>query len=207
MAGVNDSNTFLNESEEALKGFETFLERAGNSDLAPQAELEIGEIYYSKQAQYSKVILFYQRLLDKHKFQSDDEAKFMYRIARSHFMSNRIRPSIEWLEKLITRYPKSPIFDQAQFDLANSWYALGDTDRNAYSKALKLFQELAQKTEQKNHSLYVQSIFGEASTLEEIDQFDEAYALLQKIQNDYPAPNVIKIRMQSIEERKKKKRK
>jgi TolA-binding protein len=198
---------FLDESEEALKGFETFIERAGNSELAPQAEQEIGEIYFSKLAQYSKAIPFYEGLLKTKKFSPDDEAKFIYRIARSHFLSNHLRASIDWLEKLNTQYPKSPLLDRAQFDLANAWYALGDSDKSAYAKALKLFQDLATKTEQKNHSLYVESLFGEASTLEEIDQFDEAFTILKKIENDYPAPNVIKIRMLSIEERKKKKRK
>jgi tetratricopeptide (TPR) repeat protein len=198
---------FLDESDEALKGFETFIERAGSSELAPQAEQEMGEIYFSKLNQYAKAIPFYQKLLDSHKFSPDDEAKFTYRIARSHFLSNRLKPAIDGYEKLRAFYPKSPLYDKAQFDLANAWYAVGDSDKLAYPKALKLFQDLAQKTMLRNHALYVESIFGEASTLEEMDQFDEAYELLQKIENDYPAPNVIKIRMLSIEDRKKKKRK
>ena len=74
-------------------------------------------------------------------------------------------------------------------------------------QALKLFEALAERLQQKNHALYVESVFGEASTLEELEEFDQAYELFKKIENDYPAPNVIKIRMASIDERKKKKRK
>jgi tetratricopeptide (TPR) repeat protein len=198
---------FLRQNEEALKGFETFIERAGSSDLAPQAEQEIGEIYFSKEMQYSKAIPFYQKLIDTHKFGLDEESKFKYRIARSFFLTNQIRRSISELDELITQYPKTAYFDRAQFDLANAWYALGDSDHTAYAKALKLFEALAERLQQKNHALYVESVFGEASTLEELEEFDQAYELFKKIENDYPAPNVIKIRMASIDERKKKKRK
>jgi tetratricopeptide (TPR) repeat protein len=198
---------FLGQSEEALKGFEAFLDRAGSSDQAPQAEEEIGEIYFSKQAAYAKAIPFYQKLIDAHKFAPEAESKFKYRIARSYFLTNQIRRSIAELEQLCDVYPKSPYYDRAQFDLANAWYALGDGDRSAYPKALKIFRDLAERVLQKNHVLYVEAVFGEASTEEELEQFDEASELLKKIENDYPAPNVIKIRMASIEERKKKKRK
>jgi tetratricopeptide (TPR) repeat protein len=198
---------FLNETEEALKGFETFLERAANSDLAPQAQQEMGEIYFTKLSAYTKANNFYKKLLESHKFSQDDESKFMYRIARGYFLTNQIKRSITVLDELMLKHPKGPYYDRAEFDLANAWYALGDTDKQAYQKALKLFQDLSVRMENKNHALYVESIFGQASTLEEIDQFDEAFKLLQKIENDYPAPNVIKIRMISIEDRKKKKRK
>lgn len=198
---------FLNETEEALKGFETFLERAANSDLAPQAQQEMGEIYFTKLSAYAKATPFYEKLIESHKFSPDDESKFMYRIARGYFLTNQIKRSIAVLEELMLKHPKGPYFDRAEFDLANAWYALGDTDKQAYQKALKLFQDLSVRMENKNHALYVESIFGQASTLEEIDQLDEAYRLLQKIEDDYPAPNVIKIRMISIEDRKKKKRK
>ena len=198
---------FLGESEEAVREFETFIERAGSSELAPQAQQEIGEIYFSRLAQYSKAINFYQKLLELHKFPPDEEAKFMYRVARSYFLTNQIKRSIEWLEKLSVLYPKSTIYERAQFDLANAWYALGDSDKGAYSKGLKLFRELSQRTQYKNHTLYVGALFGEASTLEELEQFNEADLIFKKIENDYPAPNIIKIRKLRIEERRKKKRK
>ena len=198
---------FLNEPEEALRGFETFIERASSSELAPQAQQEIGEIYFSKMAQYQKALDFYQKLLESKKFAPDDEAKFMYRIARSNFLLGRIRRSIEWLEKVCVQFPNSPVVDKAQFDLANAWYALGEGEKGAYPKAQAMFHALAEKTRAKNHTLSVESVFGEASTLEELDKLEEAYELLKTIQNDYPAPNVIKLRMASIEERKKKKHK
>ncbi len=196
---------FLNLPEEALKGFESFLTKASNSELAPEAQLEIGEIYFNKLKQYQKAIDHYQKLLQSKKYQPDAEVIFAYRIGRSYFLTNRLKQAIEWLEKVISSYPKSSFIEKAQFDLAHAWYALGETDKQAYAKALRLFEGLKLRT--KNHTLYVEAIFGEASTLEEIDKLEEAYELFKTIENDYPAPNVIKIRMLRLDERKKKKRK
>jgi tetratricopeptide (TPR) repeat protein len=198
---------FLNEPEEALKGFELFLERAGDSDLAPQAQMEIGEIYFTKLAQYEKAIEHYQKLLSSGKYPSDDESKFYYRIGRSYFRSHQLKKAIEWYEQGIKKYPDSPYSTKSKFDLANAWYALGELEKGGYQKALKMFQELKGETRVREPLIHVQSIFGEASTLEEMDDLEQAYELFKSIENNYPAPNVIKVRMVRLGERMKKKRK
>jgi tetratricopeptide (TPR) repeat protein len=198
---------FLDQPEEALKGFELFLERAGDSDLAPQAQMEIGEIYFTKLAQYDRAVEHYQKLLGTGKYSPDDEAKFYYRLGRSHFRSHRLKKAIEWYEQGLRKHPDSPFAGKSRFDLANSWYALGETERGAYQKALKLFQELKAETRVRDPLLHVESIFGEASTLEEMDDLEQAHELFRSIENNYPAPNVIKVRMIRLAERMKKKRK
>jgi hypothetical protein len=92
-------------------------------------------------------------------------------------------------------------------DLGSAWYALGDHDRSAFPKALKIFQELKNRTQGRQHRIYVEAVFNEASTLEELDKLEEAHDLFKTIENDYPAPNVIRIRMVRLSERMKKKRK
>ncbi len=202
---------FLGEHEEALRGFNTFLERATSSELAPQAQKEIGEIYFTKLSQYSKAIDHYQKLILSKKFSSDDEALFRYRIARSNFLLNKVKKSIEDDEDLIRNYPKSPPVLKAKIDLGNAWYTLGETDKLAYSKALKIFQDLVLetqgKTDDESVSIYLQAKFNEAATLEEVDQLEKARDEFQSILTRYPAPNVVKIRIYRLEERMKKKRK
>lgn len=198
---------FLNEPEGALKGFELFLERAGDSDLAPQAQMEIGEIYFTKLAQYDKAIEHYEKLLASGRYPPDDEAKFFYRIGRSHLRSNRLKKSIEWYERGLKKHPDSPFSSKSKFDLGSAWYALGETEKGAYQKALRIFQELQDQTRVRDHLLFVESIFGEASTHEEMDDLELAYEQFKSIENDYPAPNVIKVRMIRLAERMKKKRK
>ena len=198
---------FLNQPEDALKGFESFLEKAANSELAPEAQIEIGEIYFSKLSQYQKTIDFYQKLLLDHQFQESDRSKFTYRIARSYFLTNRLNHAIPWYEKVMSNYPSSAFSNKAEFDLAHCWYALGEAEKQAYAKALHLFQDLKSKTDRKDPLMQVEAIFGEASTLEEMDELEEAYQLFKSIEKTYPAPNVIKIRMVRLEERKNKKRK
>ena len=198
---------FLNQPEEALKGFQSFLDKAANSELAPEAKLQISDIYFSKLAEYPKAIDYYQKLLASNQFSEEDRAKFTYRIGRSYFLLSQLKHAIEWYEKLIATYPKSSISNKAEFDLANCWYAMGETEKQAYTKALHLFQDIKAKTELKDRLLYVESIFGEASTLEEMDQLEEAYTLFQSIEKQYPAPNVIQVRMIRLSERRSKKRK
>ncbi len=96
---------------------------------------------------------------------------------------------------------------KVMFDLAGACYAMGENDKQAYNKALKIYQDLKQKSQVKNHRMYVEAIFGEAATREELDQLEEAYDLFQSIKADYPAPNVIQVRMVRLNERMKKKRK
>ncbi len=198
---------FLNQPEEALKGFELFLERASSSDLAPQAKTEIGDIFFSRLMQYQKAADYYETLLNSKKYSAEEGSKFMYRIARSNLLSNRIKKAIEWYELGISRYPASPYFLKMKFDLAHAWYAIGDTDRTSYSRAQKLFQELKLKVKETDHRLFVECVFGEASALEEEDRLEEAFEMFQSIQNDYPAPNVIRVRILRLSERMKKKRK
>jgi tetratricopeptide (TPR) repeat protein len=198
---------FLNEQEGALQGFETFLEKASSSELAPQAQKEIGEIYFVKLAQYQKAIDQYEKLIQSKKFSPSDEAIFYYRTARSYFLLNRILKAIEFYDRLLSLYPKEPITIKGKLDLGNAWYTIGENDKGAYAKALTIFQNLATETKDKDKLIYEEALFGEASILEEQDQLEEAHQIFKSLETDYPAPNVIKIRVFRLEERLKKKRK
>lgn len=198
---------FLDEPQKALKGFELFIQRASNSELAPQALLEMGEILFTRLNQYGRAIEHYEKMIESPHFREEDRALFHYRVARSHFHLQRIRKSIEWYERMLSRFPKSSWIPRAMADLGSAWYALGDLDRTAFPKALKIFQDLKGRTQGRQHRLFVEAVFNEASTLEELDKLEEAHDLFKTIENDYPAPNVIRIRMVRLSERMKKKRK
>jgi tetratricopeptide (TPR) repeat protein len=198
---------FLNEPQKALKGFESFIQRAANSELAPQALLEIGEIHFARTAQFGKAIEHYEKLLSSNRFREEDKALFLYRIGRSHFHLHRIRKAIEVYESMLARHPASALRSKALFDLGSAWYALGDHDRAAFSKALKIFQELKERTRGREPRIHVEAVFNEAATLEELDKLEEAHELFRSIENNYPAPNVIKVRMIRLSERMQKKRK
>lgn len=198
---------FLNQQESALQGFEAFLERASSSELAPEAQKEIAEIYFSKLNQLTKAIETYQRMIDSKKFKPDDEAFFLYRVSRAHFLLGHLKKAIEIYDSFNERYPKSPLLNQVKLELANAWYALGDTEKLAYANALKLYQELVKQTQGKDPKLFLESRFGEGATFEEMDRLEQAYEIFKSIESTYPAPNVVKVRMIRLEERMSKKRK
>ena len=198
---------FLNDQEEALKGFETFLNRASESELAPQAQKEIGEIYFSKLASYQKAIDLYEKLVASKKFKPEDESLFSYRVARSYFLINKIKKSIDLDELFLQKYPHSALYLRAKLDLGEAWYAIGDSDKTSFPKAIKLFQEIEATTKGTDPGVYAEAVFGEASAREELDQLEEAHKLYESLEKTYPAPNVVKVRMLRLEERMKKKRK
>lgn len=198
---------FLNQQEAALRGFELFLERAGSSELAPEAQKEAGEIYFNKLKQHQNAIDLYSRMIESNRFTPDEEAFFLSRIGRAHFLLGRIKKAIETQEDFLIRYPKSNLFRKVQLELGHAWYALGDTEKGSYQKALKIYQEVAKVTEGKDPKSYLEARFGEAATLEEMDQLEMALSLFKAIETVYPAPNVVKVRMIRLEERLQKKRK
>lgn len=198
---------FLNQPGEALKGFELFLERASQSDLAPQAQIEIGDIYFSKLLQYSKAVEHYQKLLASKAFSKSEEAQFYYRIARSYFFLNQLKKAIEWYDRTLHNVSDPAVRDRAQLDLANAWYALGDTEKLAYPQAIYLFKDLSARTLGRNPALSVEARFGEAMALEELDRLEEAYDLFKSIEKNHPNPNVVQVRLIRLDERMKKKRK
>jgi tetratricopeptide (TPR) repeat protein len=169
--------------------------------------MEIGEIYFSRLLQFQKAADHYQKLILSKKFDREQEAFFEYRIARSWFQMNRIKKAVDAYEKILVHHPGSKWTTKVLFDLGSAWYALGDSDKTAYSKAIKAYQDLKQLSRVRDHRLYVEAVFGEASTLEELDKLEEAFDLFKSIENDYPAPNVIQVRMIRLGERMKKKRK
>jgi tetratricopeptide (TPR) repeat protein len=175
--------------------------------LAPEAQKEVGDIYFSKLKQYNNAIDLYQRMLDSKRFSVDDEALFLSRVARAHFLSGRLKKAIEIQEGFLTRYPKSPLLRKVSLEIAHTWYAIGDTEKGSYAKALKGYQEVSKETEGKHPDLYLEARFGEAATLEEMDQLEAALAIFKSIETVYPAPNVVKVRMIRLEERLIKKRK
>ncbi len=198
---------FLGESEEALKGFEAILERAGSSELAPQAQIQMGEIYFTKLARYPKAIEHYEKLLQAGKFSEEEQARFLHRIGRSRFLLGQIRSAIEVFEQAAKKHPTSAMTPKIKLDLANSWYALGDGDKSSYGKALRIYGEVAESTQNTNPRLYAEAVFGEAATLEELDELEKAHERFKSIANHYPAPNVVRIRMVRVSERMAKKRK
>jgi tetratricopeptide (TPR) repeat protein len=198
---------FLNDQSGALQGLELFLDRASSSELAPDAQKEMGEIYFSKLNQYSKAIEVYESLLESKRFSSEDRAFFYYRIARANFLTGRLKRAIEIEEKFETLFPKSYLIPKMRLELAHAWYAVGDSEKGAYAKALKIYQELAKITQGRDPKIYLESRFGEAATLEELDQLENALELFKSLESVYPAPNVVKVRMLRLEERMSKKRK
>ncbi len=200
---------FLNQVEEALKGFQLYLEKASSSEQAPSVEKEIGEIYYNRQKKYTASIDHYSRLLTLPQFAKEDQNLFRYRIARSYFLNHQPKVALIEYEKLLNSGIQGDLKIRTQLDLGQVWYAIADQEKNGFQNAMNGFLA-AKKLLQPNPTqepFYSEIEFGIATVLEELDQLEQAYEKFKLIQKTYPAENVVKIRILRLEDRLKKKRK
>lgn len=196
---------FLKEYSEALRGLQSFVDQSAQQNLIKEAQKEIGEILFSKLNQYEKAIEHYQKLIDSGKF-SQEEGFFLYRISRAYVSSGKIRKAISIQEKILSKYKDDELIIKTKLDLAQNWYTIGEIDKQAYLKSLQYYQQVSNDVKTRNRKKYNEAQFGLAMVLEEMDRSDEALKIYQAIEKEFDIPNVIKIRIQKIYERSKRKK-
>lgn len=198
---------FLNKHQEALEGFKLYIARAASSEQVPSVEKQIGDIYYFKLKDYQSAIQHYQHLIETKKFGIEDTGEFSYRIARSYFLMGKIKNSIEVNETIVKQKFSSDLKARAYLDLGHSWYALGDSEKNGFQNAIIAYTKAETEIKNPKSTLYLEAEFGIASSMEELDQLEQAFSKFKTLEEKYPSPNVIKVKLLRLEARLKKKRK
>lgn len=198
---------FLGQHDQALKGFKTYLERAGSSDSVPRVEMEIGEIYFNRLKEYEASVQHYSAMLqNQSKHPQEDLFLFQYRLGRSLFLLGSVRRAILEYEKAI-QISRDPIEKaKVYLDIASAWYSLGDEEKSAFSNSLASLQKIGSLVPDQ-HPFKIEAEFWIASAEEELDQLESAYSRFSKILSKYPAPNVVRVKLHRIDERLKRKRK
>lgn len=196
---------FLKDYPEALRGLQNFIDQSAQSNLILDAQKEIGEILFSKTQQYEKAIDHYEKLIQSKKYMNE-EVLFLYRISRSYAALGKIKRAISIQELILTKKPVNDLRLKVKMDLAQNWFTLGDVEKQAYTKSLGLYQEILEETRTRDRKKYMEAQFGKAVVLEEMDHLDEALEIYHSIESEYEVPNVVKIRIQKINERTKRKK-
>lgn len=196
---------FLNDYPEALRGLQSFIEQSAQGNLILEAQKEIGEILFNKTQQYPQAIEHYQKLIQSKKY-PEEEGFFLYRISRANVALGKIKKAIAVQETILSRYPKGDLALKTKFDLAQNWFTLGDVEKQAYSKALDYYKQVSEETRTRDRKKYVEAQFGMGIVMEEMDHLDEAVSIYQSIESEYEVPNVVKIRINKINERSKRKK-
>lgn len=196
---------FLKDYPEALKGLQSFIEQSAQPNLILEAQKEIGEILFSKTQQHQAAIDHYEKLIQSGKY-PEDEGVFLYRISRSYVSIGKIKKAILIQEEILKKLNDQELLLKTKMDLAQNWFTIGDVEKQAYSKAIDYYKQVSIETKGKNRRKFAEALFGMAIVLEEMDKPDEAIELYKMIESDYIVPNVVKIRIQKINDRTKRKK-
>lgn len=196
---------FLNDFPEALRGLQSFIDQSAQSNLVLDAQKEIGEILFSKTQQYPQAIDHYEKLIQSKKFPKE-EGFFLYRISRANAALGKIKRAISTEESILEKYPEGDLALKTKLDLAQNWFTIGDVEKQAYAKSLELYKEVSDETRTRDRKKYLDAQFGMAIVMEEMDRLDEAVNIFKSIESEYEVPNIVKIRIQKIYDRSKRKK-
>lgn len=206
---------FVGDHEKAIENFELFAQRSPDSESIWIAKKEIGNILFSKLHRYSEAIKHYEAMLKMAQPEApEDRAKILFQIGRSQFFLSNFEGAKKAFSDVLLLYPHSKIAEKASFQIGETLYTSGeqnpsglDSEVNVYRKAIKAYQAFLKLFPES--TLVPQAKFGIAMALEEMDQLDKAYQLYERLEDEYPSPNVVKIRIARVRERiesRKKKR-
>jgi TolA-binding protein len=198
---------YLSQHGEAVRKFRSFVEAAGDTVPAWEAQKQIGEILYSKTEQYDQAIQHYRALL-KAKPSSPESSEFQFRIGKSQFFLWQFDEAITTYRDLIKKHPKSPWAEKAAYEIGLTYFTRGERNpagggvqgSEAYQDAMEAFERFMKRYPQS--ALLPDAKFGIASCLEEMDQLDAAYHAFEELRPTYPSPNVIEVKLVRIRERK-----
>lgn len=194
---------FLKQYVEAIQKFKTFVQQSSDSPSVWDAQLQIGDILFTKIDQYNEAVSHYERLLQIYP-QAAEVPEFLFRIAKSHFYLFHFEDSIRNYQKIIARFPDSSWAEQASFEIGSTYFTQGAKQPEGkssatYQRAMEAYEKFMR--EYPKSTWVVQARFGIASCLEELDRVEEALSLFSALEKSYPSPNVIQIKKIRIKER------
>lgn len=196
---------FLSQHTEAIRKFKAYIETSENKGESWSAQLQIGEILFSKMGRYDEAILHYRALIEK-KPNGEEVPEFLFKIGRSHFFLWEFGDAISYFQQILQRFPGSSWAEKAQFEIGSSYFTGGEQrpdgqglGTEAYKKAMATYEKFIQNYPKSE--LIPQAQFGIAACLEELDLLDQAYSKYESLKGIYPSPSALEIKLQRIHER------
>jgi TolA-binding protein len=196
---------FLSQYNDSVTKFKAFVQMSRDSRLSWEAQLHIGEIFYSKTDQYDQAISHYRELLKERPYHPD-APEFLYRVAKSHFFLFQFGDAIVAFEELMKRYPNSPLVEKALYGIGSTYLTRGEqysddpgNGNQSYELAKETFEKFLKRYPKS--TLVSEAQFGIASCLEELDQLQKAFEAFESLKKTYPSPDVIQVKLSRIRDR------
>jgi TolA-binding protein len=195
---------YLGQHADAVRKLRSFVELTPDPAQNWEAQTELGEILFARMEQYDQAVAQYRSLL-KQRPDAPEAPEFLYRIARSEFFLWQFDEAAAAYQRLVKRFPGTAWAEKAAYEIGVTYFTQGaqqsdSTGNGAYQDAMDAYQHFVKRYP--NSKLVPEAKFGIASCLEEMDQLDAAYHQYEALLDSYPSPNVIRIKMVRIRERK-----
>jgi TolA-binding protein len=187
----------LDEPKRALETYQTLVSRYPINKYTIAGQRRVAEIYKTHFSNYRQAVVEYEKLL--HAAPEDPEApQYQFEIARSYTLLHNYEQAAVEYENLLKTYPKYDELDEVYYQMGNNAYIGGKYSDaiNAYKTALERFPK---------SKLKVQIIFSLGAAYEEMDDWENARAQYHLVENQYPSPKVVEIRLKGLAAREKKK--
>lgn len=196
---------FLSQYADAIRKFKTYIQDNPDAQSVWAAEIQVGEILFSKLEQYDQAIVHYRMMLKK-KPQATEAPELLYRIGRSYFFLLQFNEATHVYRELIQKFPQSFWAEKASFEIGATYFTQAEQHSNSrrgggedYQVAVSAFREFIRKYPKS--SLVPEAAFGIASCLEELDDLKSAFEAYSALKETYPDPHVIEIKLARIRER------
>ena len=218
--------------EKAITGCAAFIERFPQGRLAPQCQYMIGYVYsrhlsnprkamdaysllfylypdspqvylaredrakiYSSMDDHVKAIGEYAWLVENGPYKTKD--LYRYKIALEYIKADDFRQARIELAGLLKEMPQTPLSPDIHYHIAITHYLEGNLKEaiEAYENIISSFP---------GHPVYMEARLGKAQAIEESGRLGEAFKILLGLEKEYPNADVVRVRMKSLRERRKK---
>lgn len=195
----NIQQMMLNEQDKAMATFRSLVANYPVNEYTLKAQKRVAEISKDHFANYRQAIIDFEKLIRADP-KGPEAPTYQLEIAKCYtLLHNYDQASIEY-HTILTTYPGYAKLDEVYFEMGNNAYIKGD-----YTAAIEAYRTVESKFPKSQYR--VQAVFGLGNAFEEIDAFDDALGEYEKVLKTYPARKVVQIRIQGLEERRKKKMK
>jgi TolA-binding protein len=187
-------NLFLKNMRRAMYAYSTLMLLYPNSKEVLLARQDMADIY-ARKGDYGKAIGEYQWLMKKSRGVQRDN--FQYKIAMTYLKLTDVNQTRIELQEIVKNSPNSTLAPEIYYQIANTYYLEGNCYEaiNGYDKVITLYPV---------NSYADEARLKKAVCIEETGNLAEAMRLYKDLENSYPNPEIIKLRIDAIETRENK---
>jgi TolA-binding protein len=181
---------FLHDIKEAESAWAMLYRFYPESDEVSLAREAMGELY-TQRGEYRKAVSEYEYLMEHGATQEHD--RFQYMVAGEYIKMNDFTQARIEFQEILKNFPGSELLVEVNYGVAMTYYLEG-----SLTEAVIEFERVAFNFP--DEPLALESRLLKASALTELGETAEALILLGRLKDEYSSSEVVKIRIESVEE-------